>query len=226
MLHSGPRRGRLVTDATITAPGGKPMGRPPAPMDDSSRVQRARRVVAAAEDAARTPDQPTLAKKDLPKTVANTTDPQSRIMPTRRGFLQGYNAQVPFPATRSSLPCRCRAQAARLRARAAGADGGGQRPGPADRGRGRGRSAGVGGQSGGGRAGRGRGAGGGAGLVLLSREKVPVRDMAATFRNRWSSRTSSLIASGRWGVSSNAAGSCVEEAGPSGYLLAVRSSGA
>ena len=26
--------------------------------------------------------------------MANTTDPQSRIMPTRRGFLQGYNAQV------------------------------------------------------------------------------------------------------------------------------------
>ena len=26
--------------------------------------------------------------------VANTTHPQSRIMPTRKGFLQGYNAQV------------------------------------------------------------------------------------------------------------------------------------
>ena len=32
--------------------------------------------------------------KKLPKTVANITDPQSRLMPTRRGFLQGYNAQV------------------------------------------------------------------------------------------------------------------------------------
>ena len=32
--------------------------------------------------------------KELPKVVANTTDPQSRIMPTRRGFLQGYNVQV------------------------------------------------------------------------------------------------------------------------------------
>ena len=30
--------------------------------------------------------------------VANTTDPQSRIMPTRRGFLQGYNAQVAVSA--------------------------------------------------------------------------------------------------------------------------------
>ncbi|WP_259460376.1 hypothetical protein [Pseudarthrobacter phenanthrenivorans] len=26
--------------------------------------------------------------------VANTTDPQSRMMPTRLGFVQGYNAQV------------------------------------------------------------------------------------------------------------------------------------
>ncbi len=86
---------KLDRYAAITAGGGKPMGRPPVPMDDSSRVRRARRVVAAAEAAAvRTPDQATRPTKDLPKTVANTTDPQSRIMPTRRGFLQGYNAQV------------------------------------------------------------------------------------------------------------------------------------
>ncbi|MFI6244463.1 hypothetical protein ACIBEF_31935 [Micromonospora sp. NPDC050795] len=30
----------------------------------------------------------------MPKTVANIIDPDSRVMPTRRGFLQGYNAQV------------------------------------------------------------------------------------------------------------------------------------
>ncbi|WP_216638640.1 transposase [Mycobacterium colombiense] len=35
-----------------------------------------------------------LGKKSLPTMVANITDPQSRIMPTRKGFLQGYNAQV------------------------------------------------------------------------------------------------------------------------------------
>lgn len=86
---------KLDRYATITARGGKPMGRPPVPMDDSSRVQRARRVVAAAEDAAaQMADRLASSKPDLPKTVANTTDPQSRIMPTRRGFLQGYNAQV------------------------------------------------------------------------------------------------------------------------------------
>ena len=70
-------------------------------------MQRARRVVRnaeaaaakaeaakaeAAEAAAAGKSRPA---KALPKVVANTTDPQSRIMPTRRGFLQGYNAQCP-----------------------------------------------------------------------------------------------------------------------------------
>lgn len=72
------------------------MGRPPVPMQDSVRIIRARRVVgnaeAAAEKAAAAAQ--SLPGKELPKVVANTTDPQSRIMPTRRGFLQGYNAQV------------------------------------------------------------------------------------------------------------------------------------
>ncbi|MCM3487093.1 transposase [Kocuria rosea] len=80
--------------ALITA-GRKPMGRPPVAMADSTRVARARRVVANAEAAAATEKLgPAPAGKALPKVVANTTDPQSRIMPTRRGFLQGYNAQV------------------------------------------------------------------------------------------------------------------------------------
>ena len=74
------------------------MGRPPVFMEDSSRVSRARRVVrdaetAAAETAA-SAARPMSPAKQLPKVVANTTDPQSRIMPTRKGFLQGYNAQV------------------------------------------------------------------------------------------------------------------------------------
>jgi hypothetical protein len=67
---------------------------------------RARRVVAAAEQAARAPaagDQPDAAfkhrkPKTLPRVTVNTTDPDSRIMPTRRGFLQGYNAQVAVTA--------------------------------------------------------------------------------------------------------------------------------
>jgi hypothetical protein len=83
------------------------MGRPPVPMEQATRVLRARRVVQAASDAQskaasavqsqdgafkhRKPEQ-------LPNVVANTTDPQSRIMPTRKGFLQGYNAQIAVSA--------------------------------------------------------------------------------------------------------------------------------
>ncbi len=96
---------KLDRYATIIAAGGRPMGRPPVPMQDSTRVQRARRVVQAATDAlAKTnaPNQPQAAgkrrKPHLPTVVANTTDPQSRIMPTRKGYLQGYNAQVAVTA--------------------------------------------------------------------------------------------------------------------------------
>jgi hypothetical protein len=73
------------------------MGRPPVPMEASTRVARARRVVRhaeAAQRAAAAAGDAALDTKQLPKVVANTTDPQSRIMPTRKGFVQGYNAQV------------------------------------------------------------------------------------------------------------------------------------
>jgi hypothetical protein len=65
-------------------------------MENSTRIQRARRVVCNAEAAAEKAAAAAQSRpaKELPKIVANTTDPQSRIMPTRRGFLQGYNAQL------------------------------------------------------------------------------------------------------------------------------------
>lgn len=88
---------KLDRYAGLLAAGRKPMGRPPLAMDDASRVRRARRVVDAARAAQQAPEKPPRRKAaaaDLPSVVANTTDPQSRIMPTRKGFLQGYNAQL------------------------------------------------------------------------------------------------------------------------------------
>lgn len=89
---------KLDRYARLIAEGRKPMGRPPVAMQDSTRVQRAQRVVRHAETAARvtaqTDGQSVSDAKRLPKVVVNVTDPQSRIMPTRKGFLQGYNAQV------------------------------------------------------------------------------------------------------------------------------------
>jgi transposase len=85
---------RLDRRAAILAAGNKPMGAPPVPMDQHSRIVRARRVVQAAlaAEQAASAGAPAASSR-LPKTVANITDPHSRLMPTRRGFLQGYNAQ-------------------------------------------------------------------------------------------------------------------------------------
>ncbi|WP_230990417.1 transposase [Rhodococcus oxybenzonivorans] len=85
---------KLERRAALIAAGKKPMGAPPVPLEQHSRIIRARRVVEAALAAERTASATKPATPVLPKTVANTTDPQSRLMPTRRGFLQGYNAQL------------------------------------------------------------------------------------------------------------------------------------
>jgi len=94
---------KLDRRAAAIAEGRVLPGRPPVPMEDSARVARARRVVRAAEQAVE-PVQGKATKASraaaagLPKVVANTTDPQSRIMPTRKGFVQGYNTQVAVTA--------------------------------------------------------------------------------------------------------------------------------
>ena len=92
--------------AAIIAAGRRPMGRPPVPMEQSTRVLRAGRVVQAAERAASedsgSPSRPGAGKhrkpKHLPDVVADTTGPQSPIMPARKGFLQGYNADLAVSA--------------------------------------------------------------------------------------------------------------------------------
>lgn len=89
---------RLDRYAALLAAGKKPMGRPPLPMDQHSRVRRARRVVEAARAAERAAAVKPTKQNAFAKDVANTTDPQSRLMPTRKGFIQGYNAQVAVTA--------------------------------------------------------------------------------------------------------------------------------
>lgn len=92
------QQAKLDRRAGIIAAGKKPMGAPPVPVEEHSSVIRARRAAEAAQ-AATDIDTGSVAGtrlcgRKLPKTVANITDPSSRLMPTRRGFLQGYNAQV------------------------------------------------------------------------------------------------------------------------------------
>lgn len=79
----------------------RPPGRPPAPVDDSSRVKAARQAQAATEQWFRDRTTSTSARDQAAaKTPSgkaprrNPTDPDSRIMPTRKGWIQGYNAQL------------------------------------------------------------------------------------------------------------------------------------
>jgi hypothetical protein len=93
---------KLDRYAGLLAAGKKPMGRPPVPMKDSTRVRRAQRVVEAARTAQQrraTQTAAQSAKKPLPSVVANTTDPQSRIMPPARAFCRATTHRWPSPAT-------------------------------------------------------------------------------------------------------------------------------
>lgn len=77
---------KLDHRAAVVAAGKRPMGRPPVPMEHSSRVLRARRVVAAAiaANTKAASEAASNSNTDRPSVVANTTDPQSRIMQPAR----------------------------------------------------------------------------------------------------------------------------------------------
>jgi transposase len=92
------QQAKLDRRAALIAAGKRPKGPAPVALEEHSRILRARRVVSAALTAEQSAPAATTAKRGLPKTVANITDPQSRLMPTRKGFLQGYNAQFAVTA--------------------------------------------------------------------------------------------------------------------------------
>jgi transposase len=105
------QQAKLDRRAALIAAGRRPMGRPPVPIEQHPYVVRARKAVDAAlaeQAAVRTPalSDPAPASTQTPDTgtktatsagaraVANISDPQSRLMPTRQGFVQGYNTQL------------------------------------------------------------------------------------------------------------------------------------
>lgn len=71
-------------------------GRPAVPPDEHVRVRRARAVVelnqARLAEAIAADVRPREVRKSAQ--IGNVTDPDSRLMPTRNGFLQGFNAQI------------------------------------------------------------------------------------------------------------------------------------
>jgi transposase len=71
------------------------VGRPPTSIKDNATIADARARLAAAES--RAADQARRRAERAATTAparANLTDPASRLMPTRRGWVQGYNVQV------------------------------------------------------------------------------------------------------------------------------------
>ena len=69
-----------------------PAGRAPASVEEHSDIQAARASLAAAQ--ARAADHARRQGDRAAPARANLTDPGSRLMPTRRGWVQGYNVQV------------------------------------------------------------------------------------------------------------------------------------
>jgi transposase len=83
--------------AQARAAGRRPKGRAPIPVDQHCRVRTARtaydNALAAAETTATTAPELTTGK-DRKTPRANLTDPDSRLLKTRNGYLQGYNCQT------------------------------------------------------------------------------------------------------------------------------------
>lgn len=91
-------RARLEAYAAATAAGARPGGRPPGPVDTHHAVLAARAAVDKAVAAQGVPTKKQARKKQTERHV-NITDPQSRVMPVRRGnWIQGYNLQIAITA--------------------------------------------------------------------------------------------------------------------------------
>jgi transposase len=71
-----------------------PRGRPPAPVERHNAIVTARARLAAAHARAAERTRRQAEKTAATPAKANLTDPGSRLMPTRRGWVQGYNVQV------------------------------------------------------------------------------------------------------------------------------------
>jgi transposase len=69
-------------------------GRPPAPVEQHSDIRTARAALAAAQARAAAHSRRQAETAAAGPARANLTDPQSRLMPTRRGWIQGFNVQV------------------------------------------------------------------------------------------------------------------------------------
>ena len=85
--------------ATMTATGRRPSGRWPVPVEQHGTVRRARRALERARQRQAREEEKRAQRETGPsRPRANLTDPDCRIMPTRKGWIQGYNTQLAVAA--------------------------------------------------------------------------------------------------------------------------------
>jgi len=87
--------------ALAQAQGRRPKGQRPVDVEDRARVVKARQKLALAQQQAR--EQADRSNRDQPAATGkrryrNITDPDARSMPTRRGWIVGYNVQLAVSA--------------------------------------------------------------------------------------------------------------------------------
>ena len=80
-------------DAARQQDGLLPAGRRPAPVEDCFKVAQAREMLRRAVERQARREQQRVQPQRPPLRV-NLTDPQSRVMPTRQGWIQGYNVHL------------------------------------------------------------------------------------------------------------------------------------
>jgi len=99
------QRQQAKVDAYRTAAeaGTRLTGRPPVPADDHIRVREAKQ---AYDNAAARAARASAASALTGSVQVNTTDPQSRIMKTRKGWVQGYNVQLSVSADQIIVTCQ------------------------------------------------------------------------------------------------------------------------
>lgn len=87
------RRYQQAREKADAGAGTPPSGRPPVPAEEHVRVrqgrERVRRFTARRDRAGAS-----TAPRESSATVVNLTDPDSRLMPTQKGWVQGFNAQL------------------------------------------------------------------------------------------------------------------------------------
>jgi DDE family transposase len=92
------QQAKIDRRATRIAAGERPSGPVPVPVEEHAHVKTARAALEAAKTHVDKPLVRDLQHQKQTQAQANITDPQSRIMPTRKGWVQGYNAQFAVTA--------------------------------------------------------------------------------------------------------------------------------